>query len=49
MCGSGSALVAAEELGRSWIGIEIEPKWYEVAKARISELITGRAVVTVSG
>ena len=42
MCGSGSALVAAEELGRGWIGIEIEPKWYEVAKARISELLEKR-------
>jgi site-specific DNA-methyltransferase (adenine-specific) len=37
-CGSGSTLVAAEELGRNWIGIEIDPKWYEVAKMRIHEL-----------
>ena len=38
-CGSGSTLVAAEELGRRWIGIEIEQKWYEVAKARVSEAL----------
>jgi site-specific DNA-methyltransferase (adenine-specific) len=38
-CGSGSTLVAAEELGRRWIGIEIEQKWYEVAKARVSEVL----------
>jgi site-specific DNA-methyltransferase (adenine-specific) len=36
--GSGSTLVAAEELGRNWIGIEIEPRWYEVARMRITEL-----------
>lgn len=36
--GSGSTLVAAEELDRNWIGIEIDPKWYEMAKARIHEL-----------
>jgi hypothetical protein len=34
--------LAAEELGRGWIGIEIEPKWYEVAKARISGLLEKR-------
>jgi site-specific DNA-methyltransferase (adenine-specific) len=36
--GSGSTLVAAEELGRNWIGIEIEPRWYDVSKMRITEL-----------
>jgi site-specific DNA-methyltransferase (adenine-specific) len=36
--GSGSTLVAAEELGRNWIGIEIDPQWYDVAKMRITEL-----------
>jgi site-specific DNA-methyltransferase (adenine-specific) len=37
-CGSGSTLVAAEKMGRRWYGIEIDPKWYEVAKMRILEL-----------
>lgn len=36
--GSGTTLIAAERLGRNWIGIEIDPHWYEVAKARILEL-----------
>lgn len=35
--GSGSTLVAAEELNRKWIGIEIDPEWYEIAKTRILE------------
>lgn len=36
-CGSGSTLIAAEELDRNWIGIEIDEKWYNVAKERILE------------
>jgi site-specific DNA-methyltransferase (adenine-specific) len=35
--GSGTTLVAAENLGRNWIGIEIDPHWHEVANARILE------------
>jgi DNA modification methylase len=33
--GSGTTGVAAKELGRNFIGIEIEPKYYEIAKRRI--------------
>jgi len=33
--GSGTTAVAAERLGRRWIGIEIEPKYCEIAKRRI--------------
>lgn len=33
--GSGSTLVAAEELGRNWVGIEIDPELHKVAEARI--------------
>jgi DNA modification methylase len=36
--GSGSALVAAEELGRNWIGIEKDKQLCDVAKARILEI-----------
>ena len=33
--GSGTILVAAEKLNRRWIGIEINPEYCEIAKARI--------------
>ena len=33
--GSGTTGVAAKELGRSFIGIEISPEYYEIAKNRI--------------
>jgi site-specific DNA-methyltransferase (adenine-specific) len=34
--GSGTTLVAAKELGISCIGIEKEPEYFEIAKARIN-------------
>jgi DNA modification methylase len=37
--GSGTTLVACEELNRKWIGIEIEEKYCEIAKQRIGNLI----------
>ncbi|SNY94090.1 site-specific DNA-methyltransferase (adenine-specific) [Cohaesibacter sp. ES.047] len=35
--GSGSTGVAAAKLGRQFIGIEIEQKWFDVAEARIAK------------
>lgn len=35
--GSGTTGVACKELGRNFIGIEIEPKYYEIAKKRIND------------
>jgi site-specific DNA-methyltransferase (adenine-specific)/modification methylase len=35
--GSGTTGVAAANLGRRFIGIEIEPKYFEIAKRRIEE------------
>ena len=35
--GSGTTGVACKELGRKFIGIEIEPKYFEIAKRRIEQ------------
>ena len=37
--GSGTTLVACEELNRRWIGIEIDEKYCEIAKQRIGNLM----------
>ena len=37
MMGSGTTGVACVQTGRKFIGIEIEPKYFEIAKKRISE------------
>ena len=34
--GSGSTCVAAQNPGRRYIGIELEPVWFEVAKERLA-------------
>lgn len=34
--GSGTFLVAAQEAGHSWIGCEIEPTYYEIARQRLA-------------
>jgi DNA modification methylase len=35
-CGSGTTLVAAERLGRNWIGIEINPAYAAIAEKRVA-------------
>ena len=37
--GSGTTGVAAVQLGRRFVGIEIEPKYFEIAKRRIAEAL----------
>jgi len=37
MCGSGTTCVIAKELGRNYIGIEIEEKYYDIAKTRVDK------------
>jgi len=36
--GSGTTCLAAQKLGRHWIGIEINPEYYEIARRRIASL-----------
>lgn len=36
MCGSGTTLVVAKKLGRRWVGIDINPDYVEMTKARLS-------------
>jgi site-specific DNA-methyltransferase (adenine-specific) len=36
-CGSGSTLVAAREIGRDWIGIELDPGHHATAAARMRQ------------
>jgi DNA modification methylase len=40
--GSGTSLVAAETLGRRWIGVELSPNYCEVAKKRVNVFVEGR-------
>ncbi len=37
--GSGTSLVAAEILGRRWIGVELSPNYCEIAKKRIQHFV----------
>lgn len=40
-CGSGTTCVAAEMLGRRWIGIDISEKYCQIARDRIKAVRTG--------
>ena len=35
--GSGTTGVACKELGRNFIGIEIDPKYFEISQRRINQ------------
>jgi len=38
--GSGTTGVACVNLGRSFIGIEIEPRYFDIARRRLSEALS---------
>ena len=37
--GSGTTAVAAETLGRRWLGIELSPNYTEIARKRVNDFI----------
>lgn len=36
--GSGTTCVASKDIGRDYLGFEIKPKWYEIAKNRLNKV-----------
>jgi len=38
-CGSASTLLAAKSLGRSYLGIELDPKYHAIASARLKPVV----------
>ena len=45
--GSGTSLVAAETLGRRWIGIELSPNYTEVARTRVKHFVDQKKQVVL--
>lgn len=48
MCGIGTTLVEAIHLGRGAIGIELEPRWAELAAANIAHACGHGAIGTAT-
>jgi len=48
-CGCGTAVVAAQSLGRSWVGIDISFLAVELMRERIETVFSGGAVYDVNG
>ena len=44
---SGTSLVAAEVLGRKWLGIELSPNYCEIAKTRVEYFKTLQTMCTI--
>lgn len=44
MMGAGATMVAAVQMGRSGIGIDIKPEWFDVACDRVREAYAARGV-----
>jgi DNA modification methylase len=45
--GSGTTLVAAEILGRRWLGIELSPNYAEVARGRVQVFVDEKTKVKI--
>ena len=43
--GAGTTAVAAEELGLQWMGIELNPKYIEIAKKRLEQFLDDKLKV----
>jgi DNA modification methylase len=41
-CGSGTSLVVAKELGRNYIGCDINPRAIEITESRLREIENGK-------
>ena len=44
-CGSGTSMVVAKELGRQYIGCDINPKAVEIANDRLNKIITNNRIL----
>jgi len=44
-CGSGTTCIAAEQLHRKWIGIEINPDYIQIAKARLKPYLVQTKII----
>lgn len=44
-CGSGSTIVAAEKLGKTGIGIELYPKFIQLANKRLAEVVPSTEMI----
>ena len=45
--GSGTCGVAAKKLGRKFIGIELDPQYFEIAKNRIQDIVVQNIKTTI--
>jgi site-specific DNA-methyltransferase (cytosine-N4-specific) len=46
MCGSGTTCAVAKALGRNYIGIDINPKYVEMARKRVARVVSPLAPIT---
>jgi DNA modification methylase len=47
--GSGTTGVAAKKLNRNFIGIELDPEYFAIAKKRINETQIDRSIYSFNG